>query len=114
MAEVMQIEPLRGDIGTEQHPHRIVFATKAIHQLLLLGVGHATVQDFQLSCPQARRLGQGVLQPAQGFNALGKYNHAVCWIGWLPVELHALDVLYQTLELTEAGGVNLAQTDGEF
>ena len=48
MTEVMQVQSLAGHIGAKQHLQRVVKAAKTLYQLLLLGIGHASVQHLRL------------------------------------------------------------------
>jgi hypothetical protein len=78
MAEVMQVEAFGGDIGAQQDPHGVVLATKAIDQLLLLGVGHRRRAGSR-SCAGFRPAAPGRLfpQPAQRFDPLGEDDQTV-------------------------------------
>ena len=48
VAEVVQVQAFAGHIRADQNTDGVVFAAKALDQLLLLNVAHAAVQDFQL------------------------------------------------------------------
>ena len=69
MAEVVEVEPFGGHIGTEQNPYGIVLPTEAVHELLLLSVRHTSMQNLEV--PRVhRQLGwHGAPQPFERLDA---------------------------------------------
>jgi hypothetical protein len=76
VAEVVQVEAFAGDVRTQQDAQRVVQATEAVDQLLLLRVGHLAVQHNLVGL-ELEVGGEVLAQPAQGFDALGKDDQAV-------------------------------------
>ena len=83
----MQIEAFAGDVRTQEDAQRVVQATEAVDQLLLLRVGHLAVQHLNLVGLELEVGGEVLAQPAQGFDALGKDDQAVFGVLDLPAEL---------------------------
>ena len=118
VAEVVQVQALAGHVGAQQHADGVVQAAKAVHQFLLFGVGHLAVQHGQLVGLHLQVGSELLLQPAQGFNALGEDDQAVCGVVGFPGEFGRAQVGQQALIFAEAGcgGVcgQRAQAVGQF
>ena len=104
MAEVVQVQAFAGHVRAQQHADGVVQATEAVHQFLLFGVGHLAVQHGQLVGLHLQVGSKLPLQPAQGFNALGEDDQAVCGVVGFPGEFGRAQVGQQALVFAEAGG----------
>ena len=69
MAEVVKVQPFRGDIGTKENTDRIILASEAVHEFLLLGVRHPAVQDLELAGFETERFGQCAAKPVERLDA---------------------------------------------
>ena len=113
VAEVMQIQALGCDVRTEQQPQGILPAPEALDDLLLRGIGELAVHDGDLLVVQAQIALQLTMQPAQGLEALGEHDHAVCRIAQGPPGLGRRQMGQQPLVLAEIAGIDTAQRCGE-
>ena len=104
VAEVVQVQALAGHVRAQQDAHGVVQAAKAVHQFLLFGVGHLAMQHGQLVGLHLQVGSELLLQPAQGFNAFGEDDEAVCGVVGFPGEVGRAQVGQQALVLAEAGG----------
>lgn len=87
MAEIVEVKALAGDIRAEQHTQRIIQSAETLHQILLFGVGHSAMQNFQLVWLGFQVGGQLLLQPFQRFDALGEDKKAIGCVVDLPAEI---------------------------
>ena len=118
MAEVVQVEALAGHVGAQQDADGVVQAAEAVHQFLLFGVGHLAMQHGQLVGLHLQVGSELLLQPAQGFNAFGEDDQAVCGVVGFPAEFGRAQVSQQALVFAEADGGGVCgqrtQTVGQF
>src|SRR5262245_3293130 len=101
VAEVMQVEALRCDVGAEKHTQRIAAAAETLNQLLLICIGQRAVQYFYLLRLETHRTGQFLLQPVQSLDALRENHQAVSRVVRPPAEVFRFQVIAKRLELAE-------------
>ena len=113
VTEVVQVEPFAGHVGAQQEADGVILAAEAVHQVLLVGVGHLAVEHRHLVGLEPQVPGELALQPAQGFEALGEDHQSIPDGVGPPAEVSGAQVGEQTLVFAETGGRRVAGQGGQ-
>jgi hypothetical protein len=77
VAEIVQVDPFRRDVGGQQQASRSLVLAKIFHDALLFDVRHGAAEDVDLSGFEAKVAWQVLVEKAERFNALGKDDQAI-------------------------------------
>ena len=70
VTEVVQVQTFASHIGAQHDPYRIIEATESLDQILLIGVGHLSVEHFDLIGLELQVPDELLLQPAERLDSL--------------------------------------------
>src|SRR5690554_4811825 len=107
--EVMQVDALRGHIGTQQYAEFTFWFAEFFDDFLLFEVAHTAVQNTGGIVFELEVALQLAVQPVEGFDAFAEDHQAVFSVGFLPAVLFAAEQVQQIAVFVEVGRGNVTQ-----
>ena len=86
VALVVQVDPLRRDVGADQQAQRARRVAEVLDHALLIHVAQAAVEDLDLVGREPQVLREPIAQPLQRLDALGEDDQPVSRVARVPVE----------------------------
>ena len=86
VALVVQVDPLRCDVGADQQAQRAHGVAEVLDHALLIYVAEAAVKDLDLVGSEPQVLRESIAQPLQRLDALGEHDQPVLRVTLVPLE----------------------------